>query len=160
MKECSLGRRVSRRVWGTGIVLGIVLMFLAGVIWWGLAASNDPQYQNQISMPSMRGTDTFLVNLWLNPSTARVGSNEITTQVTSTIGTATPLDGVVLHLSGPNGRTPVSVAATPATGKSQPADAFTAPFQFDSAGQWQITVEVHNGDVVRTTTFTISVNQT
>ena len=60
-----MGRRISRRVWGTGVVLGIVLMFLVGVVWWGLAASNDPQFQNEISMPSMRGTDTYFVNLWL-----------------------------------------------------------------------------------------------
>ncbi len=154
-----MGRRVSRRVWGTGIVLGIVLIFLAGVVWWGLAASDNPQFQNQIVMPSMRGTDTYLVNLWLNPSSAHVGTNQITSQVTSTIGTATPLDSMVFHVTGPNGAASETVTTTPATGKSQHADSFTAPVRFDSAGQWQVTVEVHNGDVTRTTTFTITVNQ-
>ncbi len=155
-----MGRRISRRVWGTGIVLGIVLIFLVGVVWWGLAASNDPQFQNEISMPSMRGTDTYFVNLWLNPSSAIVGTNQITSQVTSTIGTATPLDSVVLYLKGPSGGSAVKVPTAPATGKSKPADSFSAPVKFNSAGQWQITVEVHNGDVIRTTTFSVTVNQT
>lgn len=154
-----MSRRISRRVWGTGIVLGIMLIFLVGVIWWGLAASNKPQLQNEISMPSMRGTDTYLVNLWLDPSSARIGTNQVTTQVTSTIGTATPLDSVILYLTGPSAGAPVTITTTPATGKSQPTDAFTAPVKFDSAGRWQITVEVHNGDVTRTTTFTVTVSQ-
>ncbi|MGA7669613.1 MAG: hypothetical protein WBW04_04285 [Nitrolancea sp.] len=154
-KEQTLRRRASRRVWGTGIVLGIVLVFLAGVIWWGLAASNDPQFQNQISMPSMRGTDTYLVNMWLGSSPAHVGSNRVTTQVTSTIGTATPLDSVVLHLTGPGSGAPLTVTTTPDSAKT---DGFSAPVQFDSAGRWQITVEIHNGDVTRTTTFTITVS--
>lgn len=154
-----MGRRISRRVWGTGVVLGIVFMFLVGVVWWGLAASNDPQFQNEISMPSMRGTDTYFVNLWLSPSSAIVGTNQITSQVTSTIGTATPLDSVVLYLTGPDGGSPVKVPTALATGKSRPADSFSAPVHFDSAGQWRITVEVHNGDVTRSTTFNITVKQ-
>ncbi len=46
------------------------------------------------------------------------------------------------------------MTTSPDTSKT---DGFSAPVQFDSAGQWQITVEIHNGDVTRTTTFTISV---
>ena len=154
-KEQTLHHRVSRRVWGTGIVLGIVLVFLVGVIWWGMAASNDPQFQNQVSMPSMRGTDTYLVNLWLSSSPAHVGSNRVSTQVTSTIGTATPLDSVVLYLTGPGGGAPLTVTTSPDSSKT---DGFSAPVQFDSPGQWQITVELHNGDVTRTTTFTVTVS--
>lgn len=151
-----MGHRISRRVWGTGAVLGIVLIFLVGVVLWGMAASNDPQLQNDVSMPSMRGTDTYLVNLWLTTSPAHVGSNRVTVQVTTSIGTPTPLDSVVLHLTGPSGGSPTTITTTPGTGKDK-ADSFNAPVQFDSAGAWQITVELHNGDVTRTTTFTVSV---
>ncbi len=154
-----MSRRISRRVWGTGVVLGIVLIFLVGVVWWGMAASNKPQLQNQISMPSMAGTDNFLVNLWLDPSPAKVGANTITAQVTTTIGTATPLDSILLHLTRPDGGAPSTVTATKATSSSQPAESFSAPVNFDVPGHWQITIEVHNGDVVRTTTFSVTVKQ-
>lgn len=150
-------RRISRRVWGTGIVVGIALVFLAGVIWWGMAASNKPQFQNQISMPSMAGTDTYLVNLWLDRSPAHVGTVTLTSQVASTIGTSSPIDSMVYRVAGPNGGTPVTVTTTRASGKSAPSDSFSAPVRFDATGDWKVTVEVHNGDVTRETTFTIPV---
>jgi hypothetical protein len=110
-------------------------------------------------MPSMRGSDTYLVNLWLSPSPAKVGTNDVTTQVTTTIGTATPLDSVVFYITGPNGGTPQTITTTANSGSSKRHDSFSAPVKFDSAGPWQLTVEIHNGDVTRTTTFNVNVGQ-
>ncbi len=139
-------------------MLGVVLIFIAGVVWWGLAASNKPQLQGQISMPDMAGTGQFLVNVWLDPHPATTGTNILTAQVTSTIGTATPLDSIVLHLTSPNGAPPQMLTLTKSAG-SDPADSFTGQVDFDAAGQWQVAVEVHNGDVVRTATFFVNVKQ-
>ena len=109
-------------------------------------------------MPDMAGTGQFLVNVWLDPHPAKTGSSTLTAQVTSTIGTATPLDSIVLHLTAPNGAPPRMLPLTKSDG-SGPTDSFTGQVNFDSAGQWQVAVEVHNGDVVRTATFFVNVKQ-
>jgi hypothetical protein len=153
-----LGRRISRRVRTVAIVLGLLLIFAVGIVWWGLAASNKPQYQQQISMPSQAGVQTYFVNLWLDPSTPQVGDNQLTAQVTSTIGTPTQIDRMIFTLTGPDGATKASVTGTLANGNGHPSESFLAPVSFDTPGTWKVAVETHSGNLIRMSTFTITVN--
>jgi hypothetical protein len=159
MKEPGLSRRISRRVWGIGVVLGLILVFVVGIVVWGLASSNKPQYQQQISMPSQAGVQEYLVNLWLDPSPAKVGTNQFTVQVTSIIGTPTAIDSIDVKLSGPNGAAPNTVNGTLANDSTHPSQSFLLPVEFDATGTWTITAEVHSGDLIRTSTFTVNVSQ-
>jgi len=154
-----LGRRISRRVWGIGIVLGLIVIFVAGIVIWGLAQSNKPEYQQQISMPSQAGVQQYLVNLWLDPSAPHVGSNQLTVQVTSIIGTPTAIDSIDVKLTGPNGAAPTTVSGTLANDSSHPSQSFLLPVEFNAAGAWTITVEVHSGDLLRTSTYQVNVSQ-
>jgi hypothetical protein len=159
MEEPGLGRRISRRVWGIGIVLGLIVIFVVGIVVWGLAQSNKPQYQQQISMPSQAGVQEYLVNLWLDPSSPHVGSNQFTVQVTSIIGTPTAIDSIDVKLSGPNGAAPTTVNGTLANDTQHPSQSFLIPVEFNTAGTWTVTVEVHSGDLLRTSTFSVNVSQ-
>lgn len=153
-----MGRRISRRVWTVAIVLGLLLVFAAGIVWWGLAASNKPQLQQQISMPSQAGVQNYLVNLWLDPSTPQVGDNQLTAQVTSIVGTPTQIDRMVFTLTAPDGAAKPPVNGVLANGNGHPSESFIAPVSFDAPGTWQIAVETDSGDLIRMSTFTISVN--
>jgi hypothetical protein len=152
-----LGRRISRRVWTVAIVLALVVIFAAGIAWWGLAASNKAQFQQQISMPSQAGVQNYFVNLWLDPSSPQVGSNQLTAQVTSTIGTPTQIDRMVFTLTGPDGTAKTPVNGVLANGNGHPSESFLAPVSFDAPGNWQIAVETDSGDLKRMSTFTITV---
>ena len=153
-----MGRRISRRVWSIGIVVGLIVVFVAGIVVWGLAQSNKPEYQQQISMPSQAGVQQYLVNLWLNPSSPHVGSNQLTVQVTSIIGTPTVIDSIDVKLTGPNGAAPTTVNGTLANDSSHPSQSFLLPVEFDTTGSWTITVEVHSGDLLRTSTYQVNVS--
>lgn len=153
-----MGRHISRRVWTVAIVLGLLLIFAAGIVWWGLAASNKAQFQQQISMPSQAGVQNYFVNLWLDPSAPTVGNNQLTAQVTSTIGTPTQIDRMIFTLTGPDGTVKAPVNGTLANGNGHPSESFLAPVSFDAPGTWQIAVETHSGDLVRMSTFTVTVN--
>ncbi len=153
-----MGRRISRRVWTVAIVLGLLLIFAVGIVWWGLAASNKPQYQQQISMPSQAGVQTYFVNLWLDPSAPEVGDNQLTAQVTSTIGTPTQIDRMIFTLTAPDGTTKAPVNGTLANGNGHPSESFLAPVSFDAPGTWKIAVETDSGNLIRMSTFTITVN--
>jgi hypothetical protein len=153
-----LGRRISRRVWTVAIVLGLLLIFAVGIVWWGLAASNKPHYQQQISMPSQAGVQTYFVNLWLDPSAPEVGDNQLTAQVTSTIGTPTQIDRMIFTLTAPDGTTKAPVNGTLANGNGHPSESFLAPVSFDAPGTWKIAVETDSGNLIRMSTFTITVN--
>lgn len=153
-----MGHRISRRVWTVAIVLGLVLIFAVGIVWWGLAASNKPQFQQQISMPSQAGVQNYFVNLWLDPSTPKVGDNQLTAQVTSTIGTPTQIDRMIFTLTGPDGAAKTPVNGTLANGNGHPSESFLAPVSFDAPGVWKIAVETDSGDLIRMSTFTITVN--
>jgi len=153
-----LGRRISRRVWTVAIVLGLVVIFAAGIAWWGLASSNKPQYQQQISMPSQAGVQNYFVNLWLDPSSPQVGDNQLTAQVTSTIGTPTQIDRMIFTLTGPDGTAKAPVNGVLANGNGHPSESFLAPVSFDAPGTWKIAVETDSGDLIRMSTFTITVN--
>jgi hypothetical protein len=153
-----LGRRISRRVWTVAIVLGLLLIFAVGIVWWGLAASNKPQYQQQISMPSQAGVQIYFVNLWLDPSAPEVGDNQLTAQVTSTIGTPTQIDRMIFTLTAPDGTTKAPVNGTLANGNGHPSESFLAPVSFDAPGTWKIAVETDSGNLIRMSTFTITIN--
>jgi hypothetical protein len=158
-KESGLRLRISRRVWGIGIILGLILVFVVGIVVWGLAQSNKPEYQQQISMPSQAGVQQYLVNLWLDPSSPQVGSNQLTVQVTSIIGTPTAIDNIDVKLAGPNGAPSKEFNGTLANDSSHPSQSFLIPVEFDAPGSWTITVEVHSGDLLPTATYTVNVNQ-
>ena len=149
-----VNRRRRRLALTLGSVVAVIFMVVVG--WLALNRSNDPDYQQQITMPSMAGVQPYLVNLWASPKPAKVGQVTLDVQVTSNVGTAEPLNGVTLALTRPDGSSAGTVKAAPLASGSGPKDGFTTSVNLDRPGTWKIVVTTDAG-VVRDSTFSVTV---
>lgn len=149
-----VNRRRRRLALTLGSVAAVIFMVVVG--WLALNRANDPNYQQQITMPSMAGVQPYLVNLWATPNPPTVGPVTLEVQVTSNVGTSEPLNSVALDLTRPDGSSAGTVKATPLPAGSGPKDGFTATVNLDRPGAWKIVVSTDAG-VVRQSTFAVTV---
>ncbi|HUZ01209.1 MAG TPA: hypothetical protein VMU89_12735 [Thermomicrobiaceae bacterium] len=149
-----VNRRRRRLALALGSVAAVVFMVVVG--WLALNRSNDPNYQQQITMPSMAGVQPYLVNVWAAPNPPTVGQVTLDVQVTSNVGSSEPLNSVSLDLSRPDGSSAGTVKAAPLPAGSGPKDGFSAGVNFDRPGNWKIVVSTDAG-VLRQSTFVINV---
>ena len=151
-----INQRRRRLALALGSGAAVLFAIVVGVV--ALTRADNPNYQQQITMPSMAGVEPYLVNIWAKPHPPKVGTVTLDIQVTTNVGSSEPLNSVSLALTRPDGSSAGTVTGKPLPTGSGPSNAYTATVDFDRPGTWKLAVTTDAGPV-RTSDFQIAVRQ-
>jgi hypothetical protein len=143
------------------IVIGLVVLvaIVGAIVWSTRSTAPVPQYQNRVAMPGM---NAHPISLWLNPSPARAGQNELTVQVADPSGMPLPADDVTVYVY-PGNAFPDQVTQTEYTSDAPIQDflgtghGFIAHVTFPEPGDWFVEVHFELYGTARNTIFEIEV---
>lgn len=150
-----MAQKMSNRGW---LGLGFTVIVLGGLvvvaIWTSLNQSTNPDYQNQ---NDRSGIGEYYVNLWIDPQPPVTGEVEISTQLSTSIGSPIELESLDLQVQEPdNGSTEdLETEQTPDGPNDGPL--YVANTTFDQPGTWRVLVSYSFGGPEVTDEFDIEV---
>jgi hypothetical protein len=139
------------------VVTVLVLGGLAGVaIWQSLQQSTNPDYQIRTERT---GVGEYYVNLWSDPFPMSTGDVELSTQLTTIIGSPIELSYLQLDVVPPDDSEPEQLGTERTQGGPNDGDLFVANTSIDRTGTWQVVVRYSFGGPEVSETFTIEVSE-
>jgi hypothetical protein len=151
-----MANKMGSRGW---LGIGVTVLVLGGItilaIWLSLGQSTNPDYQVRHDRPGTIGE--YFVNLWVEPQPPTTGQVEISSQLSTIIGTPIELSSMSIDVQPPDDgeRRELDVRQT-YEGPSD-TDLYVADTEFDQPGSWQIIVTYSFGGSDIEDEFTIEV---
>lgn len=151
-----MARNIGSRGWLGVIVTVVVLGGIAAIaIWMSLSRSTNPDYQVQAQGP---GIDEYYVNLWLDPHPPTTGDVEISTQLSTTIGSPVELDRLDIAVQPPDEDSPVELDTGQTPDGPNGGELYVANTTFDQPGVWLVVVDYSFGGPAINNEFEIEVD--
>lgn len=150
-----MAKKMGSRGW-LGVVLTVVVLggVTAIAIWLSLGQSTNPDYQARNDRP---GIGEYFVNLWVEPQPPTTGDVEISTQLSTIIGTPIELSGLAIDVQPPDDGELRELDVRHTYEGPSDTDLFIADTSFDQPGSWQIIISYSFGGPEVVEEFTIEV---
>lgn len=150
-----MARNIASRGWLGAVVTVVVLGGIAAIaIWTSLSGSTNPDYQAQGSQP---GGENYFVNLWLDPYPPATGDVEISTRLSTTIGSPIEVSRLDIAVQPPDGESPVELSTEQRPDGSNGSELYVANTTFDQPGIWRVIVDYTYGGSPAAQEFQIEV---
>lgn len=150
-----MANKMGSRGW---LGIGVTVLVLGGVailaVWLSLGQSTNPDYQARNDRP---GIGEYFVNLWVEPQPPATGEVEISTQLSTIIGTPIELSGIDIEVLPPGDGEPRELDVRHTYEGPSDTDLFVADTNFDQPGSWQVIISYSFGGPVVSEEFTIDV---
>lgn len=152
-----MASKVSTRGWlGIGVTILVLGVIAAVTIYLSLNQSTNPDYQNRNERPAI---GEYYANLWIEPHPPATGEVEISTQLSTIIGTPIELSSLDIDVVPPDdGETRELETRQTYDGPSD-GDLYIAETTFDQPGTWQVVLRFTFGGPEVSETFDIEVTE-
>ena len=142
-KRNSMANKMGTRGWlGIGVTV-LVLGGIAGVaIWLSLGQSTNPDYQLRNERP---GIGEYFIHLWVDPQPPTTGDVEISTQLSTIIGTPIELSGLEIDVVPPDDGDTRELDTEHTYDGPNDGDLYIATTTFDRPGTWQVVIRYRFG---------------
>jgi hypothetical protein len=121
--------------------IGVTVVVLGGIaaiaIWMSLGQSTNPDYQTRNDRP---GIGEYFVNLWVEPQPPTTGEVEISTQLSTIIGTPIDLSSLEIDVVPPDDAEPRTLDVRHTYDGPNDGDLWVADTTFDQPGTWQVVI--------------------
>jgi hypothetical protein len=151
-----MANRMGTRGWlGIGVTV-VVLGGIAGIaIWTSLGQSTNPDYQIRHDRPGTIGE--YFVNLWVDPQPPTTGEVEISTQLSTIIGTPIQLSDLNIDVVPPDDGEAQELETRHTYDGPNNGDLYIAEAEFDRPGTWRVVLRYAFGGSVISDEFDIEV---
>jgi hypothetical protein len=140
---CSMATKVGKRGWLGAAVTVLVLGGIAVVaIYLSLDQSTNPDYQIRNERP---GIGEYYANLWVDPQPPATGETEISTQLSTIIGTPIELSSLAIDVVPPDDGDVRELDTRHTYDGPNDGDLYIADTSFDQAGTWQVVLRYSFG---------------
>jgi hypothetical protein len=150
-----MANKMGTRGWLGVAVTVVVLGGITGIaIYLSLGQSTNPDYQSRNERP---GVGEYFVNLWVDPQPPTTGDVEISTQLSTIIGTPIELSSLAIDVVPPDDGEPQELETRHTYDGPNDGDLFVADTTFDQPGTWQVVLRYSFGGPEISEEFSIEV---
>jgi hypothetical protein len=133
-----MANKVGTRGWlGIGVTVVVLGGITAVAIWMSLGQSTNPDYQARNDRP---GVGEYFVNLWIDPQPPATGDVEISTQLSTIIGTPIELSSLEIDVVPPDDGELSNLETRHTYDGPNDGDLWIADTSFDQPGTWQVVI--------------------
>jgi hypothetical protein len=138
-----MANKMGTRGWlGVGLTVLVLGGIAAVAIWLSLEQSTNPDYQIREERP---GIGEYFIHLWVEPQPPVTGDVEISTQLSTIIGTPIELGGLTIDVVPPDDGERRELDTRHTYDGPNDGDLYIADTEFDQPGTWQVIVRYRFG---------------
>ncbi len=150
-----MANKMGSRGWlGVGVTVVVLGGVTAIAIWLSIGQSTNPDYQSRADRP---GIGEYFVNVWVDPKPPTTGDVEISTQLSTIIGTPIEMSSLDIALQPPDDGEVRDLDVRHTYEGPSGTDLFVADTNFDQTGSWQVIITYSFGGPDVVDEFTVEV---